>query len=133
MNQRLIPLFALATLSLLLAACGGGEPEATSLSFNGFDILTFAPNTASANAESLVEVTLNNRGVEEHSWVLVSQDADLKTVTEEDALAGATTGTVQSGESKTISFTAPAAGTYQYVCTIGDHAAQGMVGTMTFS
>jgi uncharacterized cupredoxin-like copper-binding protein len=129
--KRLTLILVLMALAILFAACGGGEPEATSLSFNGFDIFTFAPATASANAESLVEVTLNNRGVLEHSWTLVSADADPAAVTDGDALAGATTGVVASGESKTISFTAPAAGTYQFVCTIPGHAQEGMVGTLT--
>lgn len=129
--KRLTLLLALAAFSLLLVACGGSESEATTLSFDGLDTFTFIPDTASANAESLVEVTLNNEGALEHTWALVSADTDLATVRDADALAGVTTGAVPPGESKTISFTAPAAGTYRYVCTIPGHAPAGMVGTMT--
>jgi nitrite reductase (NO-forming) len=129
--KRLTPLLALVALSLLLAACGGGGSEATTLSFDGLDTFTFDPDTASANAESLVEVTLKNEGALEHTWALVSADVDLATVSDADALIGATT--VPPGESKTISFTAPAAGTYQYVCTIPGHASAGMVGTITIN
>jgi nitrite reductase (NO-forming) len=131
--RRLTLLLALAVHSLLIAACGGGESEATTLSFDGLDTFTFDPDTASADAENLVKVTLNNEGALEHTWTLVSTDVDLATVRDVDALAGVTTGSVPPGESKTISFTAPAAGTYQYVCTIPGHAPAGMVGTMTIN
>jgi azurin len=35
------------------------------------------------------------------------------------------------GESDTITFTAPAAGTYDYICTFPGHALAGMHGTLT--
>ena len=131
--KRFTLILALMAIAIVLVACGGSEPEATTLSFDGLDTFAFAPDTASANAGGQVEVTLDNVGALEHSWTLVSADADATTVTEADALTGATTGTVQPGESKTISFTAPAAGSYQFVCTIPGHAAAGMVGPMTIN
>jgi azurin len=35
------------------------------------------------------------------------------------------------GESDTVTFTAPAAGTYDYICTFPGHALAGMHGTLT--
>ena len=131
--KRLTLILALASLSVLLAACGGGEPAATTLSFDGLDTFAFVADTASANVEGQVEVTFNNVGALEHTWTLVAQDANPATVTDGDALTGATTGAVPPGESKTISFTAPAAGAYQYVYTIPGHAPAGMVGLMTIN
>ena len=129
--KRLSLFLTLIAISVLLVACGGGEPEATTLSFDGLDEFSFAPGSASANTGGQVEVTLNNVGSLDHSWTLVSESADPLTVTDSDAIAGATTGDVAAGESKTITFTAPAAGKYQFVCTIPGHAAGGMVGPMT--
>jgi uncharacterized cupredoxin-like copper-binding protein len=107
--------------------------EPTTLIFEGLDTLTFAPDTAAAIAGTQVEVIFNNSGELEHTWALVRQDADPATVADDDAIAGAATGVVSSGGSKAISFTAPAAGTYQFMCTIPGHAAAGMVGMMTIN
>ncbi|MCI0395026.1 MAG: plastocyanin/azurin family copper-binding protein [Chloroflexi bacterium] len=135
--KRLTLLTLLLVAALLLAACGGGGDggnggaEAVSLTFEGNDSLQFNPATASAAAGAEVTVTLNNSGALEHSWVLVPDTADVVTVTEADAVAGATTGVVAGGQSGTVTFTAPAAGTYKYVCAVPGHAAGGMVGTLT--
>lgn len=120
----------LAAMALLLAACGG-DGGATALSFDGNDTFQFTPSSATAPAGGEVEVTLNNVGALEHSWTLVGSGVDVATVTDADALDGATTGTVAAGETGTVTFTAPAAGSYQFVCTVPGHAAAGMVGTLT--
>jgi uncharacterized cupredoxin-like copper-binding protein len=131
--KRLMMFVTIVALALLLVACGGGddEPEAASLTFEGNDSLQFSPATASVPAGSEVTVTLNNTGALEHSWTLVGNDADVATVTDADAINSASTGTVAGGASDTLTFTAPAAGTYTYVCTVPGHAAGGMVGTLT--
>ena len=129
--KRLVMFVTILALALLLAACGGDEPAAASLTFEGNDSLQFNPATASVPAGSEVTVTLNNAGALEHSWTLVGNDADVATVTDADAINSASTGTVAGGASDTLTFTAPAAGTYKYVCTVPGHAAGGMVGTLT--
>jgi len=43
----------------------------------------------------------------------------------------ATTKMLGPGESDTVSFTAPAAGTYDYICSFPGHALAGMRGTLT--
>jgi plastocyanin len=131
--KRLVMFVTILALALLLVACGGDDNggETASLSFEGTDSLQFNPATASVPAGSEVTVTFNNAGALEHSWTLVGSDADVATVTDANAINSASTGTVAGGASDTVSFTAPAAGTYTYVCTVPGHAAGGMVGTLT--
>ncbi|MHB8604482.1 MAG: plastocyanin/azurin family copper-binding protein [Thermoplasmatota archaeon] len=43
----------------------------------------------------------------------------------------AATKVISAGASDTITFTAPAPGTYKYYCPVGDHRARGMEGTLT--
>jgi len=114
----------------LLAACGGGESvtEPTSLEFKGNDNFQFIPDNASADAGAQLKVTLNNIGNLDHSWVLVNEDADVATVTEEEAINNAATGIVPPGEFRFVIFTVPESGNYKFVCTIPGHAAAGMVG-----
>ncbi|NIP28213.1 MAG: multicopper oxidase domain-containing protein [Phycisphaerae bacterium] len=133
MKKFTVLVVVLAAMALLLAACGGGDEESgpVALSFEGSDTFQFIPASASVSAGDEVEVTFTNTGALEHSWVLVAGDADAATVTDADAINNATTGTVAGGETGTVTFTAPDAGTYQFVCTIPGHAAAGMVGTLT--
>lgn len=128
--KRLILIVAILAMALLLAACGGGS-EAISLTFEAEDIFQFSPSSASTQAGEELEVTLNNIGALDHTWTLVEEGLDPNSITEADVIAGATTGPVSSGESKTITFKAPQAGAYEFVCLIPGHAAAGMVGTFT--
>ena len=41
------------------------------------------------------------------------------------------TRTLQAGEEQTITFVADKAGSFQYYCSVGNHRAQGMWGTLT--
>jgi plastocyanin len=116
----------------LLAACGGGEESGpVALTFEASDSFAFTPASATVSAGDEVEVTLTNTGALEHSWAVVSSDADATIVTDSEAVNSSATGTVAAGETGNVTFTAPAAGTYQFVCTIAGHAAAGMVGTFT--
>lgn len=130
MKKFIVFTIVLAAMALLLAACGG-DSGPVALSFEGSDSFQFTPASASVSAGDEVEVTLNNTGALEHSWTLVPEGADLATVADAEAIDGATTGTVAAGETGTVTFTAPDAGTYQFVCTIPGHAVAGMVGTLT--
>ncbi|MEM7335762.1 MAG: plastocyanin/azurin family copper-binding protein [Chloroflexota bacterium] len=127
-------LIFLLIVTIAVAACGGGEPPAppsVDLSFQGSDDFKFTPADATVEAGATVNVTFENTGVLEHSWVLVSDRVNVEDATEEDALGGASTGIIATGETSTISFTAPPAGNYQIVCAVPGHATGGMVGTFT--
>lgn len=130
MKKFIVLTIVLAAMAVVLAACGG-DSGPVALSFEGNDSFQFTPASASVDSGSEVEVTLTNAGALEHSWALVADDADVATVTDASAIGGATTGSVAGGGTGTVTFTAPDAGTYKFVCTIAGHAAAGMVGTLT--
>jgi nitrite reductase (NO-forming) len=132
--KRIIFILVVGALALMLAACGGGEPEApppVSLTVEAADSFEYLPSTLSVPAGAQVTLTLKNSGGLDHNFVVVSESTDPISVTEADALGGINAGTVAGGGEKTFTFSAPAAGTYKYVCTIPGHAAGGMVGTFT--
>lgn len=119
---------------LLLVACGGSEADAPApvvFDVAGYDEFRFDPENITVDAGSQVTINFENVGMLEHNWLLVSQAVDPATATEADALAGANTGILGAGESTSITFTAPPAGTYTIVCTVPGHAVGGMVGTFT--
>lgn len=63
-----------------------------------------------------VKVTVNNiQGV--HDWILEGYD-DVGTEQ------------IQEGKSETVEFVADKAGTFEYYCSVGNHRAQGMVGSL---
>jgi len=128
MKKFIMLTIVLAATILILTACGGGP---VALSFEASDTFQYTPASASVSAGDEVEVTLTNTGALEHSWALVPNDVDVTTVTEADAISGADISSVAAGETGTVTFTAPEAGTYKFVCTVPGHAAAGMVGTLT--
>jgi uncharacterized cupredoxin-like copper-binding protein len=130
MKKFIVLTIVLAAMVMVLAACGG-DSGPVALSFEGSDTFQFTPTSASVSAGDEVEVTLTNAGALEHAWALVADGADVATVTDANAIGGAATGSVAGGGTGTVTFTAPDAGTYKFVCTIAGHAAAGMVGTLT--
>jgi uncharacterized cupredoxin-like copper-binding protein len=135
-TKKLVAMFAVLIVALLLAACGGGggteAPEPVSLSFSGFDEFSYDPESATVQAGAPVTVNFSNEGALEHDWMLVAEGTDVNTVTAANALMPeAHSGVLPAGDTNTFTFTAPAAGTYQYVCTVAGHAPAGMVGTFT--
>lgn len=137
MSKKIVVLLAVLAMALLMAACGGGgtettAPEPVSLSFAGLDEFRYDPELASVPTGAQVTVNFANEGALEHDWMLVADGTDVNTLTAEDAvLPEAHSGVLPAGQSNTFTFTAPAAGTYQIVCTVAGHAPAGMVGTLT--
>ncbi len=78
-----------------------------------------------------MNLTFKNVGRLDHNFIVAAADVDLFAVTEADALSGINTGIVQAGGEVSMTFTAPSAGTYTFVCVVPGHAAGGMVGTLT--
>ncbi len=76
----------------------------------------FVPNEIKVKAGDTVRVTLKNVGGM-HDFAI----KDLNIATK----------ITKVGEEATVEFTAPKAGTYEFICTVGNHAAQGMTGTLT--
>lgn len=129
--KRCLLLLAFMCFALALVACGGNGSDTISLEFEGNNDLRFIPASASVSAGSEIEVTLTNVSSIDHTWTLVSTNTDPARVSETDAVNGISTGIVSGGDSKTITFSAPAAGSYQFVCTVPGHASAGMVGTLS--
>jgi plastocyanin len=78
----------------------------------------FSPASMVVTAGTPVSVTFTNTGKMPHDFVI-------------DEISGARTQILQPGQSETIQFTPPAAGTFTYYCSVGNHRSQGMEGTLT--
>ncbi|MEN9937476.1 MAG: hypothetical protein RLZZ387_4055 [Chloroflexota bacterium] len=144
---------AAVAVALVLTACGGGGGAASGGGAGGplnvgsdGENLAYSPATLTATAGQEVTVTFkNNSSAQQHNWVLVNGGDDVAAAVDEEAVnAGppdylpaektnivAATKMLQPGASETVTFTAPAAGTYTFICTYPAHYAGGMKGTLT--
>jgi len=129
-------MIATAVLTMVLAACGGDETS-TSLEVTTSDF-QFSPSEWTIPAGEEISIDITNEGSVLHEWVLmqpgvtIESEADLPE-TEEELLADFVyvEDEVDPGASKTLTFTAPAAGTYQVICAIETHFDAGMEGSVT--
>ena len=99
------------------------------------DDLVFDSQSMTAQTGSQVELTFNNNAVnQQHNWVLVQNGTkdqvataglaagqDNNWVAPSDTNVVANAPLLAAGESASVSFVAPAAGTYQFVCTFPGH------------
>jgi azurin len=115
-------------------AGGSGAAVSIEIGTEG-DALKFSEAALSAASGSSVTVTFNNgSAVNQHNWVLV-QNGTKDAVATDGTGAGpgadwikpgddrvvASSKLLNPGESEAVTFTAPAAGTYQFVCTFPGH------------
>ncbi len=77
----------------------------------------FTPKTMEVNKGDTVRITLQST-VGFHDFKL-------------DEFAGAATKQLKAGESETIEFVADKVGDFEYYCSVGNHRAMGMKGTLT--
>jgi nitrosocyanin len=76
----------------------------------------FSPSTMTVNKGDTVRIVFTNKeGM--HDWVLDKFNAKTKVL--------------KVGETETIEFVAGEAGSFEYYCSVGDHRARGMKGTLT--
>ncbi len=116
------------------APASGGGAATLDIDVNG-DALQFNLSEMSADAGSEVVVNFNNSsGVNSHNWALV-ENGTKDAVSADGTAAGpggdwlpagdsrviSNTKVLGPGESGSVTFTAPAAGTYQFVCTFPGH------------
>ena len=149
-SVRKIALGVLLVGAFVLAACGGASGGAAS---GGLTVgsdgenLAFAPVTLTAKAGEKVSITFkNNSTALSHNFVLVNGGEDVANAVDEAASAAgeaagyipadkaniiASSALLAPGASATVEFTAPAAGTYTYVCTYPAHLGGGMKGVLT--
>jgi uncharacterized cupredoxin-like copper-binding protein len=126
----------LGVLAMVLAACGGDEAS------NQLEVTTsdfqFSPDSWTVPAGEEISIEITNDGSVLHEWVLmqpgvtIEAESDLPE-TEEELLADFVyvEDEVEAGATKTLTFDAPPAGTYQVICAIETHFDAGMEGTLT--
>ncbi len=127
----------LAIAALAVSACGNGDQASTELSVTTTDF-QFSPQTWTIPAGEEISIAITNNGTVVHEWVLlkpgvtITSEDDLPD-TEEELLADFVyvEDEVDPGTTKTLTFMAPAAGTYQVICAIPGHFGGGMEGTLT--
>jgi plastocyanin len=115
----------LAALLLLAAGCGGDDrpggtatvPAGGSVRVTGKEY-SFDPSTIVVSGAGTVRLTLANKGSLAHN-IKVEKDGRV--------LGG--TPAFPAGETRSATVRL-AGGTYQYLCTVGDHAELGMKGTL---
>jgi uncharacterized cupredoxin-like copper-binding protein len=150
-SVRAMAISALLLGSLVLAACGGGASSgaANGAIEIGTDGENLAYSTVALTAKAGEKVTLtfkNNSTAQSHNFIIVNGGDDVATAVDEAAAeAGDAAGYVPAdastmiahtallapGGSETIEFTAPAAGSYTFVCTYPGHYGGGMKGVLT--
>jgi plastocyanin len=118
---------ALALLATAPAAgCGGEDPgtqgTTTTAAGEAVEVVgieyAFDPSTVVVEEPGPVEITLDNQGALAHNLTLFDGETEV----------GGTT-TFQGGESDTTAVEL-GPGTYEMICTVGDHEALGMVGEL---
>lgn len=126
----------LAIAALALSACGNGGEPSTELQVTTTEF-AFSPASWTVPADQEISIDITNNGTVVHEWVLlqpgvnITSEADLPD-TEEELLADFVyvEEEVDPGTTKTLTFTAPAAGTYQVICAIPGHFGGGMTATL---
>ena len=122
---------------MIVAGCDGGDEASTDLEVTTSDF-QFSPDSWTVPAGEEISIDITNEGSVLHEWVLmqpgvsIESEADLPE-TEEELLADFVyvEDEVEAGATKTLTFTAPAAGTYQIICAIETHFDAGMEGSLT--
>jgi plastocyanin len=115
----------LAAVALLIAGCGGHDQPGGTVTApaNGSVRVSakeysFDPSTIVVRGAGTLRLTLDNKGTLAHN-IKVEKDGNV--------IGG--TPAFPAGETKSASVKL-AAGTYDFLCTVGDHAELGMKGTL---
>ncbi len=147
--NRTIAILGLALLALLSVAPASRADDEKKVLIHATDQMKYDVVSIDATAGQKVTVTLTNSGslpkvAMAHNFVLLKAGTNVSTfamaaMTHQDTgymppnMAGqviVASKLVGPGESDTVTFIAPAAGTYDYICTFPGHALAGMRGTL---
>ena len=129
--MKKLSLFALlAVFTLILTACGGGQ-STTKITVNMTDFKFDMDNyTVAAGKE--ITMNIKNEGAVVHEFVIMKPGLTIGDdfgPEDEDNIYWEVE--AEPGESKTVTFMAPAAGEYQVVCGTQGHFKAGMVTKLT--
>lgn len=143
-NRKTLTMAVFAVVALTIGACGGEAATTTAGGGASTELTTsvkeyvFTPNTWTVPAGQQVTITITNDGTLEHEWVLMQEGV---TITSEEDLPDSeeeleenfvnVEKEVAPGETTTLTFEAPPAGTYQVICAIPGHFNAGLKGTLT--
>lgn len=146
---RMMVLAVLTAMAMVLAACGGGGssggatgggsgsgPVTIEIGSKGEE-LAFDKTELTVSAGQAVTIRFkNNSAVQQHNWILVKGgDAEAAAIANAGLSAGpaanylpadksniiAEAPLANGNETVEVTFTAPAAGTYLYICTVPGH------------
>jgi azurin len=153
---RMFTISIVLGLAILISACGGGAstpaggtggsgPTTIEIASAG-ENLAFDKTALTATAGQQITIKFkNNSTVQQHNWVLVKGGNDIsQAVATEGLTAGAdknylpsdtsnivaSTPLANANETVEVAFAAPAAGTYEFICTVPGHFPL-MKGTLT--
>ena len=93
----------------------GEAMEAREIVVEGSEF-SFSPSSITVNAGEKVKLTFNNVGNFPHNFTVQG--------------LGVATRTIGAGQSDTVEFTVEESGTLTFFCSVGNHRAQGMEGTL---
>jgi uncharacterized cupredoxin-like copper-binding protein len=131
MLKKIIPLVVLA---VVLTACGGATPS-TNLTLELSDF-AYDQTSITIPAGQPVQITLVNKGLVEHDFVIEQIDADVvlkqDSGTEAHQMHGqeeefAVHASAQTGETTILEITVYEAGTYEIFCSVEGHKEAGMI------
>jgi uncharacterized cupredoxin-like copper-binding protein len=127
--KKIPPLFLLISLMLVLSACGDSNAASSDIQVTMTDF-HFTPDRFTIPAGGEITLTTTNNGAVEHEFVIFklgTNPGDKFSPEDEANIYWQTR--VLPGESKAVTFTAPAEpGEYYLVCGISGHLEAGMSG-----
>lgn len=133
MLKRILPVVLLA---FLLAACGAASSPQKEIALELTDF-TFAPSSVTIPAGQPVTITIENKGLVEHDFVIEQVAASMGTMeggSEMHHMGGdsdfAVHAAVQAGGTASLELTVEEPGTYQFFCSVPGHKEAGMTGEL---
>jgi uncharacterized cupredoxin-like copper-binding protein len=133
-------IFFTIALAGLMSGCARGNQPVSEIKFSVGEF-SFNPSSASVYEDEPVTFVITNDGTMEHDFVI--QTIETSNIVEQGGMdMGHDTGhgmgamdydvhvLVQPGESKTITFTPKAVGSYEFYCTVPGHKDAGMSGEL---
>ncbi|HEU0293725.1 MAG TPA: cupredoxin domain-containing protein [Anaerolineales bacterium] len=118
-------------MSMVLAACGGGQPSTTiDVTMTDFQ---FTPNTFTVPAGQEITLNVLNNGAVVHNFVVMKLGTSAGEAFDDEDQANVfwEERDIPAGGDLSVAFTAPTEpGEYQVVCRTAGHIASGMVGKL---